>query len=90
MGGSEVLTDTFEQSESVEDDLDIWGAAGTNLDPGSSWLEDSVLLRPVAGVVTGVTESETSEPETSDTGEKGKLEPGLRILRDLINKSEIG
>ena len=44
----------------------------------------------MAGVVTGVTESETSEPETSDTGEKGKLEPGLRILRDLINKSEIG
>ena len=43
----------------------------------------------MAGVVTGVTESETSEPETSDTGEKGKLEPGLRILRDLINKSEI-
>lgn len=64
--------------------------AGTNL-TGSSWLVLDTVLFLVAGVEVGVAESDMSELDMvamSDTGEKGKLEFGLRILRDLVVRGE--
>lgn len=40
-------------------------------------------------MVTGVAESDTSEEENvSETGEKGKLDVGLVIFRDLVVRGE--
>ena len=88
--------DTFEQSESVEEDLDMGEKSGGWAGPEvkgnlSSWAPvDTSLLLPTWGLGLGVKESERSEEveKVSKAGDIGNPAPGLVILRDLVVKGE--
>ena len=84
-----VSWDTLEQRESVEEerDMEARSGAGGSAGPGAvSWLVlEAVRRRPARGVEAG----DTARPASSaDTGEKGKLEVGLVIFRDLVVSGE--
>ena len=84
-----VTWDTLEQRESVEEERDMEarsGAGGSAGPAAVSWLVlEAVRRRPARGVEAG----DTARPASSaDTGEKGKLEVGLVIFRDLVVSGE--
>ena len=85
-----VSWDTLEQRESVEEerDMEASSGAGGSAGPGAvSWLVlEAVLRRPARGVEAGVTAPRPAS--SADTGEKGKLEVGLVIFRDLVVSGE--
>ena len=93
-----VAEDTFEHSESVEEDLDMGEKSGGwlpdpevkgNLSSGPPPVDTS-LRRPTWGLGLGVTESETSEEveNVSKAGDIGNPAPGLVIFLDLVVKGE--
>ena len=79
-----VSWDTLEQRESVEEDRDMEARSGAG--GAVSWLVlEAVRRRPARGVEAGDTARLAS---SADTGEKGKLEVGLVIFRDLVVSGE--
>ena len=92
-----VAEDTFEHSESVEEDLDMGEKSGGwpdpevkgNLSSGPPPVDTSLRL-PTWGLGLGVTESERSDEveKVSKAGDIGNPAPGLVIFRDLVVKGE--
>ena len=92
-----VAEDTFEHSESVEEDLDMGEKRGGwpdpevkgNLSSGPPPVDTSLRL-PTWGLGLGVTESERSDEveKVSKAGDIGNPAPGLVIFRDLVVKGE--